>query len=107
MTNLNFQKLKSKKLEEFLSKNFQTNVLIRKKFFDFIDNGILKKIEKTRVCDLKKPFTKQEQSNSENQVLEMFDGFEINKVIREHIPSDEKQCGSISCNFYRQINWNF
>ncbi len=83
--------IKIDKLEEFLSKNFKTNILRRENFFEIVDQNILDEIKKVRVYDLKKPFSKQEKNILENQEFEMFDGFEIIKIISKFIPPDENR----------------
>ena len=93
----NFSQIQLKQIKEFIKELFPIQIEIKKNVFLNEDNEIIKKIEKIRIYDLKKPFKKQKDvkeeilSRKENQDIKnifLYDGFEFCKKILEDISEE-------------------
>lgn len=89
------------KIKQFIIDTFQIKVEIKDNFFESLEDEIFEKIASTRIFDLKKQFKKhaptQEeiQIEKENQdvsgqdIMTLYDGFELQNIIAENIPNTD------------------
>jgi len=89
------------KIKKFIIDSFDIEVEIRKNFFQSTNEEIFKKIATTRVFDLKKQFKKyvptvediqiekENKDRSKEEIITLYDGFELQNIIREFIPINE------------------
>lgn len=85
------------KIKQFIIEIFQIRVEIKDAFFESLEDKIFEKIASTQIFDLKKQFKKHiptqkeiqiEKENldtSEQDVMTLYDGFELQNVIAENI----------------------
>ena len=86
------------KIKQFITNTFQIKVEIKDNFFESLDDKIFEKIASTRIFDLKKQFKKhiptqeeiqiekENQDTSEQDIMTLYDGFELQNIIAENIP---------------------
>ena len=89
-------------IQKFVADTFSIKVELRKSFFTHPNERMVEKIATTRIFELKKRFRKHtpsiediqiERENREtthDETATLYDGFEMQKVITEFIPADEK-----------------
>ena len=89
-------------MQKFITNMFPVEIELRENFFKSLNDEIFEKIATTRIFDLKKQFKEhtpsiedirieKENRNASNDEEEMlYDGFELQKIITEFIPTDEK-----------------
>lgn len=87
------------KIKQFIIDTFQIKVEIKDNFFESLENKIFEKIASTRIFDLKKQFKKhiptqeeiqiekENQDTSEQDIMTLYDGFELQNIIAENIPT--------------------
>ena len=85
------------KIKQFIIEIFQIRVEIKDNFFESLEDKIFEKIASTQIFDLKKQFKKHiptqeeiqiEKENidtSEQDVMVLYDGFELQNIIAENI----------------------
>jgi len=85
------------KIKQFIIETFQIKVEIKDKFFENLEDQTFEKIASTRIFDLKKQFKKyiptQEEiqiekenlDTSEQDIMTLYDGFELQNIIAENI----------------------
>jgi len=85
------------KIKKFIIDTFQIKVEIKDNFFESLEDKIFEKIATTRIFDLKKQFKKHiptqkeiqiEKGNldtSEQDIMTLYDGFELQNIIAENI----------------------
>ena len=85
------------KIKHFIIDTFQINVEIKDNFFENLEDKIFEKIASTRIFDLKKQFKKHiptqeeiqiekvNQDTSEQDIMTLYDGFELQNIIAENI----------------------
>jgi hypothetical protein len=90
------------KIQKFITDMFPVEIELRGNFFKSSDGKIFEKIATTRIFDLKKQFKKYipsiediqtEKANrnvSDEETMMLYDGFELQKIIADCIPTDEK-----------------
>ncbi|MCV0431704.1 DUF6775 family putative metallopeptidase [Nitrosopumilus sp.] len=108
-----------KKLERIITDTFPVKTEIRKNFFAQHDQTIYEKIASCRIFDLKKPFKTHLPSTYETQMeiqnkdmsnkkeMILYDGFELQKVIKEFIPVDENQDDIFQIIFTNKLTCTF
>ncbi len=86
------------KIKQFITNTFQIKVEIQDSFFEGLENKIFERIASTRIFDLKKQFKKhiptqeeiliekENQDTSEQDIMILYDGFELQNIITENIP---------------------
>lgn len=89
------------KIKQFIIDTFQIKVEIKDNFFESLDDKIFENIASTRIFDLKQQFKKyiptQEeiqiekgnQDTLEQDIMTLYDGFELQNIIAENIPITE------------------
>ena len=89
------------KLKGFITETFKIDVEIKENFFISISDEIHEQIASLRIFDLKKQFKKhnptleeiqiekQNKDMSNREELTIYDGFELQNIITEHIPKLE------------------
>ena len=85
------------KIKQFIIDTFQIKVEIKDNFFESLEDRIFEKIASMRVFDLKKPFKKhiptqeeiqiekENQDTSDQEIMTLYDGFELQNIIGENI----------------------
>jgi len=85
------------KIKQFITDTFQIKVEIKGNFFESLDDKIFEKIASTRIFDLKKQFKKhiptqeeiqiekENQDTSGQDIMTLYDGFELQNIIAENI----------------------
>ena len=108
-----------KKIERFLRDTFNVDVEIRKNFFENASYELFENIATTRIFELKKPFSKHtpteseienEKSNTDNSQDEekiLYDGFEFQRIVAEHIPSNENSQNILSIILTNKLTCTF
>ena len=108
-----------KKIERFLRDTFNVDVEIRKNFFENASYELFKNIATTRIFELKKPFSKHtpteseienEKKNTDNSQDEekiLYDGFEFQRIVAEHIPSNENSQNILSIILTNKLTCTF
>ncbi|MFQ5782469.1 MAG: DUF6775 family putative metallopeptidase [Nitrosopumilus sp.] len=94
------------KLQKFLVETFSVEIELRESFFQHSNDNLFKKIESTRVFDLKKPFERQTKVNTNNEMI-FYDGFEFEKIISEFIPIDEIKIDILNIIFTNKLTCTF
>ncbi|QMU54687.1 MAG: hypothetical protein GKS07_07275 [Nitrosopumilus sp.] len=89
-------------IQKFVTDRFPVEIELRENFFASLNGKIFEKIATTRIFDLKKQFKKhipstediriekENKDSSEEETMMLYDGFELQKIITEYIPTDEK-----------------
>ena len=84
-------------IKQFIIDTLQIKVEIKDNFFESLEDKIFEKIASTRIFDLKKPFKKhiptqeeiqiekENQDTSEQDIMTLHDGFELQNIIGENI----------------------
>jgi len=107
------------RLEKFLTKTFPVEIEIRENFFHCSNDNFFEKIASTRIFDLKKQFEKHnpsvedieiEKENidmSAQEVMILYDGFELQKTIIEFIPMNEDEKDILHIIFTNKLTCTF
>ena len=86
------------KIKQFIIDTFQIKIEVKNNFFESLEDKMFKKIASTRILDLKKQFKKhiptqeeiqieiENQDTSEQDIMTLYDGFELQNIIAENIP---------------------
>lgn len=89
------------KIKAFITDMFQIKVEIKDNFFKNLDDKAFKNIASTQIFDLKKPFKKhiptqkeiqiekENQDTSNQDIMTLYDGFELQNIIAENITSSD------------------
>ncbi len=107
------------KIKEFIFKRFGTKIEIRENIFNNLDKDICEKIASTRIFNLKKVFEKhyptineilielenKDMSNKEEMIL--YDGIELNKIIKKLIPKIESTQDTLHIIFTNKLTCTF
>ncbi|WP_016939692.1 DUF6775 family putative metallopeptidase [Nitrosopumilus sp. SJ] len=106
-------------IEKFLRQTFQTDIETRPNFFKNADKEIFEKIATTKVFELKKPFSRhtpteleiqterENTDNSQNEEKILYDGFELQKIISDSIPINEKIQDTLHIIFTNKLTCTF
>jgi hypothetical protein len=85
------------KIKQFVTDTFQIKVEVKSNFFESLEDKIFENIASTRIFDLKKQFKKhiptqeeiqiekENQDTSEQDIMTLYDGFELQNIIAENI----------------------
>jgi hypothetical protein len=86
------------KIKQFITDTFQIKVEVKSNFFESLEDKIFENIASTRIFDLKKQFKKhiptqeeiliekENKDTSEQDIMTLYDGFELQNIIAENIP---------------------
>jgi len=108
-----------KKIQEFILETFGIKIQIRDNIFKNLDKKICEKIASTRIFNLKKSFENhiptikeismelenKDMSNKEEMIL--YDGIELNKMVRELIPTIENTQDTLHIIFTNKLTCTF
>ena len=108
-----------KRTEKFLLETFEVETQIRENIFKKLDKKTYEKIASTKIFNLKKPFQKytpsiediliesenKDMSNKEEMTL--YDGIELNKIMREVIPVAENTLNTLHIIFTNKLTCTF
>ena len=106
-------------VEKFIENTFQIKTEIRNNIFENLNQKTVKNIASSRIFNLKKIFKKhipsieeiliesenKDMSNREEMIL--YDGIELNKIIAESIPSEEKNQDVLNIIFTNKLTCTF
>ena len=112
-------KINLDKIKEFIFKEFRIKIEIRDNIFNKLDKNTCEKIASTRIFNLKKSFEKhnptvneilielenKDMSNKEEMVL--YDGIELNEIIKELIPKEENNQNTLNIIFTNKLTCTF
>ena len=85
------------KIKQFITDTFQIKVEVKNNFFESLEDRIFENIASTQIFDLKKQFKKhsptqeeiqiekENQDTSEQDIMTLYDGFELQNIIAENI----------------------
>ena len=108
-----------KKLAKFIVDIFPVEIETRDNFFQNSNQKIFKKIASARVFDLKKPFkihvpiTDEIQTEVQNkdvsnrEEMNLYDGFELQKIASEYISKEENQIDTLHIIFTNKLTCTF
>jgi len=108
-----------KKIQEFILETFGIKIQIRDNIFKNLDKKVCEKIASTRIFNLKKSFEyhipsikeisieleNKDMSNKEEMTL--YDGIELNKIVRELIPTIENTLNTLHIIFTNKLTCTF
>ena len=106
-------------IEKFIVNTFQIKTEIRNNIFENLNQKMYENIASSRIFNLKKKFKKhipsieeiliesenRDMSNREEMIL--YDGIELNKIIAESIPSEEKNQDVLNIIFTNKLTCTF
>ena len=112
-------KINLDKIKEFIFKEFRIKIEIRDNIFNKLDKNTCEKIASTRIFNLKKSFEKhnptvneilielenKDMSNKEEMAL--YDGIELNEIIKELIPKEENNQNTLNIIFTNKLTCTF
>ena len=112
-------KINLDKIKEFIFKEFRIKIKIRDNIFNNLDKNTCEKIASTRIFNLKKSFEKhnptvneilielenKDMSNKEEMAL--YDGIELNEIIKELIPKEENNQDTLHIIFTNKLTCTF
>ena len=112
-------KINLDKIKEFIFKEFRIKIEIRDNIFNKLNKNTCEKIASTRIINLKKSFEKhnptvneilielenKDMSNKEEMVL--YDGIELNEIIKELIPKEENNQDTLHIIFTNKLTCTF
>ena len=112
-------KINLDKIKEFIFKEFRIKIEIRDNIFNKLDKSTCEKIASTRIFNLKKSFEKhnptvneilielenKDMSNKEEMAL--YDGIELNEIIKELIPKEENNQNTLNIIFTNKLTCTF
>ena len=112
-------KINLDKIKEFIFKEFRIKIEIRDNIFNKLDKNTCEKIASTRIFNLKKSFEKhnptvneilielenKDMSNKEEMTL--YDGIELNEIIKELIPKEENNQNTLNIIFTNKLTCTF
>ena len=112
-------KINIKRVKEFLSNIFDIEVCIKENIFQNLNEKIYEEIASTRIFDLKKPFEKhipsikeilielENRDMSNKQEMSLYDGIELNNVIKQVIPVLENNLNTLHIIFTNKLTCTF
>jgi hypothetical protein len=107
------------KIQKFIANTFPVEIELRGNFFKPIDGQIFEKIASTRIFDLKKQFKKhipsiedvriekEGRDTSDQETMMLYDGFEMQKIITEFIPTGERTDSTLHVIFTNKTTCTF
>ena len=108
-----------KRVKEFLLETFDIEIQVKENIFQNLNEKMCKKIASTRIFNLKKSFEKHTPSikeisiESENkdmsnkQEMTLYDGIELNKIVKEKIPISENTLNILHIIFTNKLTCTF
>ena len=108
-----------KKAKKFLLETFEIEIHIRKNFFQNLNQKVYEKIASTRIFNLKKSFEKhtpsieeilielENKDMSNKQEMILYDGVELNKIVKEIIPTAENTLNTLHIIFTNKLTCTF
>ena len=112
-------KINIKRVKEFLSNIFDIEVCIKENIFQNLNEKIYEEIASTRIFDLKKPFEKhipsikeisielENKDMSGRQEMILYDGIELNKIVKDTIPIAENTLSILHIIFTNKLTCTF
>ena len=106
-------------IQKFITDMFPVKIELRGNFFESLNGEIFEKIATTRIFDLKKQFkkhipsiedirTEKENRNPlDEEAMMLYDGFELQKIIADLIPTEEKTDNILHVIFTNKITCTF
>jgi hypothetical protein len=107
------------KIKEFIFKQFHIKIEIRENIFHKLDKQTSKKIASTRIFNLKKSFEKhyptideilielENKDMSSKEEIPLYDGVELNEIIRGLIPKTENTQDTLHIIFTNKLTCTF
>ena len=108
-----------KRTKKFLLETFEIEIEIRDNIFQNLNEKIYEEIASTRIFNLKKSFEKhiptikeisieiENKDMSNKQEMILYDGVELNKIIKELIPIDENNLNTLHIIFTNKLTCTF
>jgi hypothetical protein len=108
-----------KKIQEFILETFGIEIQIRNNIFENLDKETCEKIASTRIFNLKKSFENHTPSMKEilielenkdmssKEEVPLYDGIELNKIVRELIPTTENTQNTLHIIFTNKLTCTF
>ena len=108
-----------KNVEKFIVNTFQIKTEIRNNIFENLNEKMCKNIASSRIFNLKKKFEKhipsieeiliesENKDMSNREEMTLYDGIELNKIITELIPSEEKNQDILNIIFTNKLTCTF
>ncbi len=108
-----------KNLEKFIANTFQIKIEIRNNIFQNLNEKICESIASSRIFNLKKSFKKhiptleeiliesENRDMSNREEMTLYDGIELNKIIAEWIPIEEKNQDILHIIFTNKLTCTF
>ena len=108
-----------KNLEKFIANTFQIKIEIRNNIFQNLNEKICERIASSRIFNLKKSFKKhipsleeiliesENRDMSNREEMTLYDGIELNKIIAEWIPIEEKNQNTLHIIFTNKLTCTF
>ena len=108
-----------KKIKRFLLETFEIEIQIRENIFQKLNERTYEEIASTRVFNLKKPFEKhtpsikeisielENKDMSNKQEMILYDGIELNKIVKEVIPVAENTLNILHIIFTNKLTCTF
>jgi hypothetical protein len=106
-------------IEKFIANTFPVEIELRGNFFKSTNEKIFEKIASTRIFDLKKQFKKhipsiedvriekEGRDTSDQETMMLYDGFEMQKIITEFIPTGERTDSTLHVIFTNKTTCTF
>lgn len=108
-----------KKTKKFLAETFEIEIQIRENIFQNLNEKTYEEIASTRIFNLKKPFEKHVPSIKEisielenkdmsgRQEMILYDGIELNKIVKDTIPIAENTLSILHIIFTNKLTCTF
>jgi hypothetical protein len=108
-----------KKTKKFLAETFEIEIQIRENIFQNLNEKTYEEIASTRIFNLKKPFEKhipsikeisielENKDMSGRQEMILYDGIELNKIVKDTIPIAENTLSILHIIFTNKLTCTF
>ncbi|MCH1607477.1 MAG: hypothetical protein L7R49_01275, partial [Nitrosopumilus sp.] len=108
-----------KKAKKFLLETFEIEIQIRENIFQNLNQNMCEKIASTRIFNLKKSFNEhmpsveeisielENKDMSNKQEMTLYDGIELNKIVKEVIPKEENTLNTLHLIFTNKLTCTF
>ena len=108
-----------KKAKKFLLETFEIEIQIRENIFQNLNQNMCEKIASTRIFNLKKSFNEhmpsveeisielENKDMSNKQEMTLYDGVELNKIVKEIIPTAENTLNTLHIIFTNKLTCTF
>ena len=108
-----------KRAKKFLLETFEIEIQIRENIFQNLNEKMCERIASTRIFNLKKSFEKhipsikdisielENKDMSNKQEMTLYDGIELNKIVKEKIPISENTLNILHIIFTNKLTCTF